>query len=297
MLYFIESLTPALCFLLILQFIHCRPPEAVFWLVMAIPVIGGSSFIYGALHFDELCLRQSYCFPASSLKTLYHLASTGLIFLLLIMYYSRLRRTVQKEQELERHRYWLIISLVTLSLLLMAIDLASVTFSIPPENVLIAATTVRIGFIYLVLTSLFKAFEESVSLDIERIPTLTQRRKKPGDGWIVEKIEQAMTHAHAYRECATILALSELLAIPEHQLSRVINTHFETSFSDFINRYRLEEAQQRLRDEETPVTTIAYEVGFGSIPSFNRVFKEKTGMTPTAYRKRHGSAKPLKATS
>jgi AraC-like DNA-binding protein len=48
----------------------------------------------------------------------------------------------------------------------------------------------------------------------------------------------------------------------------------------------VEEAKQRLSDEETAVTVIAFEVGFSSIASFNRVFKGLTGMSPSAYRSR-----------
>lgn len=290
-LMFVESLTPALCYLLILQFIHRRPPKAPFWLALAIPAVGGSSFVYGALYFDEVCLRQSYCLPADSLKTLYQLTSAGLIFLLLTVYYSRqdaalpLRRSDKKD---DAHRYWLIVAMIALSLSLMAVDLAHITERIDRSQAQQLATVIRIGFIYLVLTSMFRVFDGSVTLEPERIPTLAQRRRRPADGWIVEKIQRAMERDHAYRDCGTLLALSEKLAIPEHQLSRVINLHYGMSFSDLLNEHRIAEAKRRLIEESTPVTAIAMEAGFGSIATFNRVFKEKTACTPTAYRQAHG---------
>lgn len=288
-LLFAESLTPALSFLLILQFIHGRPPALLFWLVLTIPIIGGTSFIYGVLNFEEVCLRQSYCLPATSLKTLYHLLSSALIFLLLTAYFSRQPTTHHTDARRMRHQYWLIIALVALSLFLMGIDLAHITGHIGAPQSDYVATLIRIGFIYLVLTSLFRVFDRAVEVDKERIPTLTQTRRKPSDDWIVEKIERAMKRDYAYRDFGTLESFSAQLAIPEHQVSRVINAHYGMSFSDFINEHRIAEAKQRLASETTPITSIAMEVGFGSIASFNRVFKESTGMTPTAYRKDNSS--------
>jgi len=292
-LLFIESLIPALSFLVIVQFIHLRPPAPVFWLVLAIPGIGGSSFIYGMLHFDELCLWQSYCLPAASLKTMYHLVGSGMIFLLLTVYYSRQRVSLPRSREKQGHRYWLIMAMIILNLLLMAVNLAEITDRLSAEAAWQVETLIRIGFVYLVLTSLFRIFDGSIEVDTNRIPTLAKSRSKPEDGWIIEKIERTMSRDYAYRECATLLALAEKLSVPEHQLSRVINTHYGVSFSDFINQHRIGEAKHRLCTEPTAVTTIAYEVGFGSIATFNRVFREKTGMTPSAYRKEKAQTEPI----
>lgn len=37
-------------------------------------------------------------------------------------------------------------------------------------------------------------------------------------------------------------------------------------------------------DDDTPVTTIAYKVGYNSLSAFNAAFQELTGRTPTEYR-------------
>ena len=58
------------------------------------------------------------------------------------------------------------------------------------------------------------------------------------------------------------------------------------NFNQFINRYRVEEAARRLVDEpRTPVLTIALDVGFRSISSFNTAFRAHYRKTPTDYRK------------
>jgi AraC-like DNA-binding protein len=54
-----------------------------------------------------------------------------------------------------------------------------------------------------------------------------------------------------------------------------------------VNAFRLEEVRRRLldpRQDEVPILTMALEAGFGSIVAFNRAFKDKHGLTPSAYR-------------
>ncbi len=82
--------------------------------------------------------------------------------------------------------------------------------------------------------------------------------------------------------------LSEKLSVSTKHLSQVINQSFNKSFFDFINSYRIQEAQQILkesRDDKLTVLEVMYEVGFNSKSSFNTAFKKETGQTPTEFRK------------
>ncbi len=56
------------------------------------------------------------------------------------------------------------------------------------------------------------------------------------------------------------------------------------SFSELMNQFRISEARQLLEDTDLPVTAISYDTGFRSITSFNRVFKDATGLAPSKYR-------------
>jgi AraC-like DNA-binding protein len=56
-----------------------------------------------------------------------------------------------------------------------------------------------------------------------------------------------------------------------------------------VNAFRIEEAKRLLHQEEfknQTIASIAFEVGFNSISSFNTAFKKATGETPMAYRQR-----------
>ena len=86
----------------------------------------------------------------------------------------------------------------------------------------------------------------------------------------------------------TIKVLASKLSMPEHQLRELINKHLDfRNFSDFLNSYRLPNACAQLSDVANirkPILTIALELGYGSIATFNRAFKLKTGKTPKEYR-------------
>ena len=65
----------------------------------------------------------------------------------------------------------------------------------------------------------------------------------------------------------------------------------DTHFFDFVNGYRVKEAQRLLSDpalDGVSILAIAHDAGFGSKTSFNRIFKSMTGDTPTVYRRRTG---------
>jgi AraC-like DNA-binding protein len=62
------------------------------------------------------------------------------------------------------------------------------------------------------------------------------------------------------------------------------------NFRDFLHTWRIREACAELtRPEQArqPVLSIAMKVGYGSVGPFNRAFKARVGMTPTAYRRRN----------
>ena len=86
----------------------------------------------------------------------------------------------------------------------------------------------------------------------------------------------------------TVGALAARVGVAEYALRRLIHDHLgHRNFASFVNEYRLQEVRQRLQDPglvRRPVLTLALEAGFGSIGPFNRLFKERFGITPTAFR-------------
>ncbi|MDR2477430.1 MAG: AraC family transcriptional regulator [Treponema sp.] len=66
--------------------------------------------------------------------------------------------------------------------------------------------------------------------------------------------------------------------------SRLMKEQTGQTFSEYLSHMRLHRAEQYLVESDMPVTDIAYNCGFNSIATFNRLFKTYTGTSPSAYR-------------
>ena len=80
--------------------------------------------------------------------------------------------------------------------------------------------------------------------------------------------------------------VATMLSISEKALSNLLNQHIGKSFNDFVNEYRVDEAKKRLSDasyNNFTIAAIAFDCGFNSLATFQRVFKQVTGTTPSKY--------------
>ena len=82
--------------------------------------------------------------------------------------------------------------------------------------------------------------------------------------------------------------LAHDLHIPRHVFSFVINEHYQMNFFNLINKYRVEYAKKLLKDKDYELytlETIGEMAGFNSRSTFNKRFKELTGMSPGNFQK------------
>jgi len=80
--------------------------------------------------------------------------------------------------------------------------------------------------------------------------------------------------------------ISRLMNLSRNHTSQIINEHFNLSFFDFINRYRIKDAKNLLiNNEKNGLTTtqIAYDVGFNNRASFYKAFKKFTDFNPSEF--------------
>ena len=154
------------------------------------------------------------------------------------------------------------------------------------HSLLLAAMTVGLALWFLLLAPddllVTPGIPQLIREDtLKALPQIEQR-------WL-EQLQVQMEEALIYRRNdLSIGELAKEIGLPEHQLRKLINHHLGyRNFREYLNGYRLEEAAARLRsaeDEKTPILTIALEVGFGSITPFNRAFRARYGLAPSAYR-------------
>ena len=76
-----------------------------------------------------------------------------------------------------------------------------------------------------------------------------------------------------------------MLLLKPHQLSELMNTQLEMSFSSYLRNQRVKAAEVLLKTEpEVSVLAIGLSVGFSSQSAFYSAFKEFHSMAPGQYR-------------
>jgi AraC-like DNA-binding protein len=91
--------------------------------------------------------------------------------------------------------------------------------------------------------------------------------------------------ADNYTSDIQLETVSEALHISKYYISHLFSQKLHMSFSEYIGTLRISEACRLLKSEEMSITDVAYNVGFNTTRSFNRLFLRYTGMTPRQYKK------------
>jgi AraC-like DNA-binding protein len=85
-----------------------------------------------------------------------------------------------------------------------------------------------------------------------------------------------------------LTVLAQHTGLPAKTISAVLNQHLNKSFNEYVNGYRVGAFKKKILEpgqEHLTITGIAFDCGFNSQATFQRTFKEVTGMSPTEWRK------------
>jgi AraC-like DNA-binding protein len=88
-----------------------------------------------------------------------------------------------------------------------------------------------------------------------------------------------------YSESISLKQVSDLVFMSESNFCKFFKKATSTTFSDYLNDLRINEACHLLLYSEDTVSKIAQDCGFESLSYFNRVFLRKKQMSPTVFRK------------
>ncbi|MFD2165628.1 helix-turn-helix domain-containing protein [Thalassotalea euphylliae] len=103
---------------------------------------------------------------------------------------------------------------------------------------------------------------------------------------IAAKIEAAMQQDKLYLDASLSLQkLAKHISTSPNYISQTLNESLGMNFFDYVNKHRVQAAQQLLRETDDTVLDIAMNVGFNAKSSFYTAFKKEVFQTPSQYRK------------
>lgn len=100
-------------------------------------------------------------------------------------------------------------------------------------------------------------------------------------------------HAH-FTETVSPDALAAAVGVHSSHLMRGFRQHFQCTVGDYLRQLRIEYACHLIATSDTPLSEIAYIVGFSDQSHFNRTFKILTRMTPREFQKVSGRSASLR---
>ena len=132
---------------------------------------------------------------------------------------------------------------------------------------------------------------QTSTLDFNALPTVNNQCHtiNPKDKITHQRLTTMMESKEAYLDPnLNIAGLSTQLGVPEHQLRALINQGMGfRNFSSYLASYRIPTAKLILAKPENSrksILSIAFDSGFSSLSTFNRVFKSEVGISPGTYR-------------
>lgn len=281
-LWFARAMGAPLCYLLVYQ---VATLSSVPWrrlvLLLAVPVPLAAVLALTVARLQHVCDAGALCDRFFDL--LYWCGSmAGALCILFIWAHKNIFNSLWNVRG-SRERYWLVITLIGANILRIAAGLLFATGRLGWDDSDALQVALGIAFAYLATTTLFRVYPLPVQLNsTSRTATLLLSEEERA---IAEKVRHLMELDKLYQEPTFSRAdLAKEVGTSENTLSKVINRVFGKSFPRLLNEFRVEDAKRLLQDPSIPIQVLAFEVGFNSLASFNRVFREVTGDTPSHYR-------------
>jgi LacI family transcriptional regulator len=119
---------------------------------------------------------------------------------------------------------------------------------------------------------------------IEVIARASTQRTPTAHPTVVAAVQ--FIRAHAHRSIGTD-QIASAVGVPRRTLERRFVSELRRTIHDFLVDERLASAKRLLRQSRAPLGEIAQATGYGALSAFTRMFSERTGSHPEAYREQH----------
>jgi len=114
--------------------------------------------------------------------------------------------------------------------------------------------------------------------------TPTEAKISPADQ-SEEIIQRAINYISAHiNEKISESHLANLCSMSPYRFSRLFKEYCSCTFQEYLVQQRIDEAVRLLANPDTPISDIAFTVGFNDASYFTRAFRRYVGMSPTEFR-------------
>lgn len=126
----------------------------------------------------------------------------------------------------------------------------------------------------------------SAYLKLSLLEIFDERRLSKSDFRLVERVQEYIRRNYA-NPALTNEMIAEQFSYHPYYVSRVMKECTKKTMHDYLLDYRLHIAKTYLVTSSFNVTEIASLTGFASYTYFIKIFRERVGVSPLKYRKRH----------
>lgn len=128
----------------------------------------------------------------------------------------------------------------------------------------------------------------SAHLKVALFELLRASRSEETDYRLIESVQEFIRNNYQNPDLTNQEIANQFNYHPYH-INRLMKTHTEKTLHDYLTDYRLHMAKNFLQTTNLNVTAIAEKTGFSSYSYFIKLFRERIGISPLQYRKRHSS--------
>ncbi len=104
-------------------------------------------------------------------------------------------------------------------------------------------------------------------------------------------IERALVYIEKnYRQQISLEEVAKINCMSKYHFSRTFKAKLGFSFTEYLNRKRIEAAKRMMKNEDVNVSEACFAVGFNDLSYFSRLFHRYEKMTPSQFRKKTGES-------
>lgn len=187
-----------------------------------------------------------------------------------------------------RERYWLVMAVIFLTSMLLVLDYAYLSRHVDVNEFTLIQIVLGLGLVYLVSTTMFRIYPQALQLvdrHLIKLARILDGAEPEGDPVLISKLRDLIDVQKLYQEPNfSRTELARELNVAEGTVSKLVADVYGKTLPQLTNEKRVTEACDLLLQTNLNVSDIATQVGFGSIASFNRVFKEIKNESPSEFR-------------